>query len=718
MGPCASYARYSSDQQREDSIQDQQRKCHEAAARNGHVIGPDLEFADEAISGTKLHRDGLDKMLAAAAAGRFRVLYFHSLSRLARESVITMPLLKKLVYVDRIRVVSVTEGVDSDRDGWEMLATMFSLLHERYVRELGENVFRGQEGAVLAGFSVGDHCFGYSSVPIPESEKGRKGRHAKPRMRYVIDDMSAQWVKRIFNWFVVEMRSLRWIAQELNRLGAPKDHRSTKKYWHHQQVAALLQRQKYVGIWRWGEKKNVRNPLTGQVSQEERPEEDCQKWQRPFEHLRIISDELMAKALARLHANQEKHEHHRRPDGRLLGSRTGNSASNPRHLLSGLFHCAGCQAVFHVCGANGRYLRCPNFAEGVCTCKTQVRRDLAERLILQAIGQRIFSNPTWLRAVYEETLTAWRVQGQRRPGEIQEVDKALAEVDRKIARLVDSIEAGNDSQEVRARLGERRREREALSKNAEKLRTSAEQQPKEPTEEWVARQMTCLEETLQGGGPAAALALRNLVGGQITVQEIREPGRQRHYIQGRFVIRSARLLVSLGIQAVSAADGTGTNAPTTSEEVVVDFRDDDPAETIVDEVKALWDAGLTYREIAARVGWNRNIVADAVAIWHRRRGQEPPDGRSCKARLNRARLPEDLAEQAKKLFDQNLLMHEIAIQLGCCKEKITAAIKHWFRSRGQQVPDGRARRKFLPRKSSPDEDPQGPEQGPASNDRA
>jgi DNA invertase Pin-like site-specific DNA recombinase len=650
-------------------------------------------------------------MLAAAAAGRFHVLYFHSLSRLARESVITMPILKKLVYVDRVRVVSVTEGVDSDRDGWDMMATMCSLLHERYIRELGENVFRGQEGAVLAGFSVGDHCFGYTSVAIPESEKGRKGRNAKPRMRYVIDDETAQWVKRIFHWFVVELRSLRWIAQELNRLGAPKDHRSTKKYWHHQQVATLLQRKKYVGIWPWGAKKNVRNPLTGQVAQEDRPEDECQKWHRRFEHLRIISDELMAKALARLHANQEKHQHHRRPDGRLIGSRTGNAASHPRHLLSGLFRYAGCQAVFHVSGVNGRYLRCPNFAKGVCNSKTQVRRDLAERLVLEVIGQRILSNPTWLRAIYEETLTAWRVQGQRRPSDIQEVDKALAEVDRKIARLVDSIEAGNDSQEVRARLGERRREREALSKNAEKLRTSEEQQPKEPTEEWVARQMTCLSETLQGGGPAAALALRNLVGGQITIQEIREPGRQRHHMQGRFVIQSVQLLESLGIEATASTGGT-------TEEVVLDLRGQNPAEAIVDQVMPLWQAGLTYQEIAATVGWNRNIVAEAVAIWHRRQGQEPPDGRSCKARLKRASLPEDLAEEAKKLFDQNLLMDEIAIKLGCCRHTITTAIKHWFRSRGQQVPDGRARRKLLPRKCPPHEDPQGPEQGPASNDSA
>ena len=94
------------------------------------------------------------------------------------------------------------------------MATIFSVLHERYIKELSENVFRGQEGAVLAGFCVGDYCFGYKSVPIAGSEQGRKGRHAKPRMAYAIDEETAPWVIRTFHWFTVEKRSVRWIARE------------------------------------------------------------------------------------------------------------------------------------------------------------------------------------------------------------------------------------------------------------------------------------------------------------------------------------------------------------------------------------------------------------------------------------------------------------------------------------------------------------------------
>src|SRR5690349_5641904 len=128
-----------------------------------------------------------------------------------------------------------------------MMATIFSVLHERYIKDLAANVFRGQEGTVLAGHCVGDYCFGYTSVPIVGSEQRRRGRNAKPRMTYAIDPETAPWVERIFHWFTVEKRSLRWITKELNRLGAPKDHRATTQHWHHQYLPGLLQNEKYVG---------------------------------------------------------------------------------------------------------------------------------------------------------------------------------------------------------------------------------------------------------------------------------------------------------------------------------------------------------------------------------------------------------------------------------------------------------------------------------------
>ena len=299
----ASYSRFSSDNQDKSSVTDQQRYCQDRALVDGLTINPDQEYADHAVSGTLLRRDGLDRLLSAARAGTISVVYFYSLSRLAREEVISLPILKELVYVCKTRISSVTEpGIDSTLQGWELNATFTSLFNRQQIDELSKLVFRGQEGAILANYSVGDHCFGLKSVPSPNGEKIGRGRQARPRMVYVIDPVEANWVRQIFHWYVQEQRRISWIVRELNRLKAPKDHRAKTPLWQHPNVITVLRNRKYVEDWPWGELKNCRNPLTGKISQEERPAGETEKWLRHRPDLRIVDDETYYKAQQRLDA--------------------------------------------------------------------------------------------------------------------------------------------------------------------------------------------------------------------------------------------------------------------------------------------------------------------------------------------------------------------------------------------------------------------------------
>ena len=141
-----SYARFSSELQDESSNADQHRKNEEKAKKNQHSIAPENMYADEEVSGTKLDRDGLNEMLEDAKAGKFSTIYFFSLSRLARQSLISMSILKNLVHVHNIRVISVSEGIDSDQPGWELAAQILSMFHEQYIKQLAHDVLRGQEG--------------------------------------------------------------------------------------------------------------------------------------------------------------------------------------------------------------------------------------------------------------------------------------------------------------------------------------------------------------------------------------------------------------------------------------------------------------------------------------------------------------------------------------------------------------------------------------------
>jgi len=700
----ADYGRFSSEFQDETTIESQQETCQQEAIRHGQAIDPRLEYVDRAISGTKLHREGLDRLLADAEAGRFNRLYFYSLSRLARESIIGMPILKRLVSVYKVRIISVTEGVDSDREGWEHYANSCLMQHERYLKELSGNVLRGQKSNLKNRYSNGDYCFGYTSVAVPGSEQTRRGRHARPRKVYAVDPVNSEWVRRIFYWFVHERRSIRWITKELNQLGAPKDHRSKKsKKWHHQYVSRLLANRKYVGDWPWGEMKNVRDPETGLIHQEPRTAEEAEQYRRTFAELRIIDDATFAAAQAILCENRETYAHGRDEDGEFVEGREG-AAPPASHLLNGLIVCdqpgekSACGRKFHVGGSRGKYMFCPAHHQGSCTCQTQLPRRLAEELILNEISARILANPAWLQAVYEATRSAWTARQRTLPDELRDTQAALDEVIRKIGRLVDSLE-GTDKPDpdVAERLAERRAERRELETRLATAERTAVEQPIEPTFDWVREQVQELGTVLAGSTPAAAYALRDLLVGPIHVRQIERAGKKRHFLRGAMRIRLSTVITALGMK--SAVESFTDDAA--YEEITIDFVRENPLDAQSEEVKALWDEDLPNKEIARRLGCSRAQITKLLHHWSRLHGIELPSGHA--RRHQRPTSPDELplyqriAEPVMELFRQNQELGDIAAALGHDRNTVTKAIRYWHESRGLPVPDGRTRRKSLPR---------------------
>ena len=76
-------ARYSSTNQREESIEAQVRACQEYAKRNGLII---VEiYADLAKTGTNAEREEFQRMIADSAAGKFEYVIVHKLDRFSRD---------------------------------------------------------------------------------------------------------------------------------------------------------------------------------------------------------------------------------------------------------------------------------------------------------------------------------------------------------------------------------------------------------------------------------------------------------------------------------------------------------------------------------------------------------------------------------------------------------------------------------------------------------
>lgn len=687
-GQVVCYARFSSDEQDAKSIDDQLRACRRHAKRKNLKI--DDLYKDEAISGTVRNRDGLNRLIADAEAGKIRVIYFFNLSRLARELLISQSVLRRLVEMYRIRVITVVENLDSDVDGWETIAAIFNVIHQEALRMLRENVRNGQIGTVEKGFSVGDWRFGYTSTPSPKGETIRRAGEDKPRMVYVIKEGEAEWVRKVFHWFVMEFREIQWIVRELNRLKVPKDHRATTPNWNHQLVVSLLRSIKYIGLWAWGELENIRDPDTGRVSQIERDEEECAPWRRERPDLRIISDEQFMEAQERLDENAAKLEAYRDEKGRLGGS----DGSQRIQMLTGLMICPACGNKMYVVGAHGDYLQCCGARDGACDCTTMLPRRLAQRLILDSISQLVMQDPSWVDAVHHQAVQTWHELRRQQPNSVEELERQIQKMEKYIQTLLDELESSDQPDpDIRQRLRDRQRERDDLRRQLRQLVVQECQLPKPPTREWVVVQLQRLDEVLKGTAAAANNALLRLLGGPLQLEIITEEGRKRKFWRGRFRIHT------LGFDHMPVTlTAKGSEVAEKNPEIIVDFRKLPREEEQILEGWRLLQQGYSFTEIATVLRAGKARATFILKLVARRYGNGLT-AKQLKKQFDHLRprrhAHDDYIEPAMALYDDGMLIDEIATRLKTNRKMIRNAINAGYATLGLEIPDGRSRRKSL-----------------------
>jgi DNA invertase Pin-like site-specific DNA recombinase len=200
------YARYSSDNQRDASIEDQVRQCRARIEQEGWQIAE--IYSDHAISGATTLRPGYQKMLEDARAGRFDVLVAEALDRLSRDQENIAGLFKQLSFAG-VRLITLSEG-----EIGELHVGLKGTMNALFLKDLAHKTRRGLEGRVRQGKSGGGLCFGYDVVR--KLDAAGEAVHGERR----INDGEAAIVRRIFQQ-CADGRSPRAIAQSLNKEGIP-----------------------------------------------------------------------------------------------------------------------------------------------------------------------------------------------------------------------------------------------------------------------------------------------------------------------------------------------------------------------------------------------------------------------------------------------------------------------------------------------------------------
>ena len=130
------YARYSSDRQREESIEGQIRECTDYALRNDiTLIG---SYIDRALSARTADRPDFQRMIADSAKGLFDVVLVYKLDRFSRDRYDSAHY-KHVLKKNGVRVISIKENISDGPEGI-ILESMLEGYAEYYSAELAQKI--------------------------------------------------------------------------------------------------------------------------------------------------------------------------------------------------------------------------------------------------------------------------------------------------------------------------------------------------------------------------------------------------------------------------------------------------------------------------------------------------------------------------------------------------------------------------------------------------
>ncbi len=152
------YARYSSDSQREESIEGQLRECTEYAERNGITVL--RSYIDRALSARTADRPEFQNMIKDSEQKLFDVVLIWKLDRFSRDRYDSAHY-KRILKKNGVKVVSVKENISDGPEGI-ILESMLEGYAEYYSAELSEKVIRGMtDNALKCKFNGGMMPIGY-----------------------------------------------------------------------------------------------------------------------------------------------------------------------------------------------------------------------------------------------------------------------------------------------------------------------------------------------------------------------------------------------------------------------------------------------------------------------------------------------------------------------------------------------------------------------------
>lgn len=427
MMKVVSYSRYSSDNQREESIEAQQRAILKYCEDKGYELVD--HYIDMALSATNDNRPEFQRMIQDSKKKRFQGVVVHKLDRFARNRY------DSAIYGHRlqengVKVISVLENLDDSPESI-ILRSVIEGYNEYYSINLARETMKGlKENAYTARHNGGIPPYGYD---------------VGPDKKYVINEKEAEAVRLIFKLYL-EGHGYGEIGSILTKLGYKT---KTGKDFGKNSCFDILGNEKYTGVYVYNKRASTKKGV--KQNRNHKPEEEIIRVdggmpaiisKKDFEKIRV------------------KREQNKRSAGRFK--------AQEKYLLSGLVVCGKCGGAMNgTRNYSGRsktlrvvYECSRRKRDKTCDAKS-VRRDDLENAVFEKIKDDIYSRKnednfllhvqSKVDSSYQEKINQHRVMGEN-----------LKEVEDQLEKIVNAITSGMDPMLFVERSNKLQKEKEAI----------------------------------------------------------------------------------------------------------------------------------------------------------------------------------------------------------------------------------------------------------------
>ena len=373
------YARYSSHNQTEQSIEGQIAVCEEYAKRNNYTIVG--EYIDRALTGTNDNRPQFKQMIEDSNKKFFNGVLVYQLDRFARNRYDSATYKNKL-RKNNVRVFSAKENISEDASG-VLMESVLEGMAEYYSVELSQKVKRGMKiNAQKCQHNGGIPALGYK---IDENKM------------YVIDEEQAKIVRKIFNMYI-EGNTMAEIIRYLNE---NKIKTSYKNEFNKNSIRTILLNKKYIGTYIYGDIE-IENGMP-----------------------RIIDDETFNKVAEIMNKNKKA---------------PARAKAKMEYLLTTKLFCGKCKEMMTgTCGTSQTkrkryYYTCNGKKENKCNRKN-VKKEYIEDIVVK-MARDILTDKTIDKIannVYKQ------VEKEKNNSEIKKLQKRLKENEKQKNNLMNSL---------------------------------------------------------------------------------------------------------------------------------------------------------------------------------------------------------------------------------------------------------------------------------------